>query len=246
MPKLTKLLRAYPDIKVEISTDYRMVDIVEMRFDAGVRLGESLAKDMIAVRIGPDVRMAVVCAPSYFARYPIPAAPHELTEHDCINVRLPTHGGLLPWNFKRGSQELNVWVESTLIFSGFPQVLKAALDGMGLTFILEEVAQKHIDTGRSSEFLMTGATFSRATICTTQADDSRRPPSRYWWMPCVTSREVCDCPLAAEPTSLLSPAYSLLRDTLLLGCPFALYSSVDPGSSSSSSQAGPAVLRSCP
>ncbi|MBB3221661.1 LysR family transcriptional regulator [Pseudoduganella umbonata] len=147
MPKLTKLLRAYPDIKVEISTDYRMVDIVEMRFDAGVRLGESLAKDMIAVRIGPDVRMAVVGAPSYFARHPIPAAPQELTEHDCINVRLPTHGGLLPWDFKRGSQELNVRVEGTLIFSGFPQVLKAALDGMGLAFILEEVVQKHIDAG---------------------------------------------------------------------------------------------------
>lgn len=148
LPKLIKLLPDYPDIKVEINTDYRMIDIVEQRFDAGVRLGEYIAKDMIAVRIGPDVRMAVVGAPSYFARYPVPKKPQDLTDHDCINVRLPTHGGLLAWDFKKGTHELNVRVEGTLIFNGFPQILNAALAGMGLAFTLEEVVQEHIANGR--------------------------------------------------------------------------------------------------
>lgn len=148
LPKLMTLLPEFPDIKVEISTDYRFIDIVEQRFDAGVRLGESVARDMIAVRIGPDVRMAVVAAPAYFARYPRPEKPQDLTGHDCINVRLPTHGGLLPWDFKKGAQELNVRVEGTLIFNGFQQVLQAALGGMGLAFILEEVVQEHIASGR--------------------------------------------------------------------------------------------------
>lgn len=148
LPKLTRLLPDYPDIKVEISTDYRMVDIVEQRFDAGVRLGEHIAKDMIAVRIGPDVRMAVVGAPAYFARHALPKRPQDLTEHDCINVRLPTHGGLLPWDFKKGQRELNVRVEGTLIFNGFPQILHAALNGLGLAFILEDAVQTHIAAGR--------------------------------------------------------------------------------------------------
>jgi DNA-binding transcriptional LysR family regulator len=148
LPKLTKLLPQYPDIKVEISTDYRMVDIVEQRFDAGVRLGEQIAKDMIAVRIGPDVRMAVVGAPGYFARHPLPRKPQDLTEQDCINVRLPTHGGLLPWDFKKGKRELNVRVEGTMIFNGFPQILSAAVNGLGLAFILEDAVQDHIADGR--------------------------------------------------------------------------------------------------
>lgn len=148
LPRLAKLLPDYPDIKVEINTDYRMIDIVEQRFDAGVRLGEYLAKDMIAVRIGPDVRMAVVGAPSYFAKRPVPKKPQDLTDHNCINIRLPTHGGLLPWDFKKGKHELNVRVEGQFIFNGFPQILNAALAGMGLAFTLEEVAQKHVAEGR--------------------------------------------------------------------------------------------------
>jgi len=148
VPKLAALLPDYPDIKVEISTDYRMVDIVEQRFDAGVRLGESIAKDMIALRIGPDVRMAVVGTPTYFATHPMPQKPQDLTGHDCINVRLPTHGGLLPWDFKKETQELNVRVEGTWTFNGFPQIVQAALAGLGLAFTLEEVVQPHIDAGR--------------------------------------------------------------------------------------------------
>jgi DNA-binding transcriptional LysR family regulator len=148
LPKLAALLPSYPDIKVEINTDYRMIDIVEHRFDAGVRLGEHLQKDMIAVRIGPDVRMAVVGSPSYFARCPAPDKPQDLTSHDCINVRLPTHGGLLPWDFKKGTRELVVRVEGQLTLNGFPQVVDAALAGMGLAFVLEDVVQTYIADGR--------------------------------------------------------------------------------------------------
>jgi len=148
LPRLAALLPGYPDIKVEINTDYRMVDIVEQRFDAGVRLGEHLQKDMIAVRIGPDVRMAVVGSPGYFSRRPAPDKPQDLTAHDCINVRLPTHGGLLPWDFKKGTRELNVRVEGQMTFNGFPQVVDAALAGMGLAFVLEDVVAKHLADGR--------------------------------------------------------------------------------------------------
>lgn len=148
LPRLAALLPSYPDIKVEINTDYRMVDIVEQRFDAGVRLGEHLQKDMIAVRVGPDVRMAVVGAPDYFAKRTTPEKPQDLTSHDCINVRLPTHGGLLPWDFKKGTRELNVRVEGQMTFNGFPQVVDAALAGMGLAFVLEDVVRGYIADGK--------------------------------------------------------------------------------------------------
>jgi DNA-binding transcriptional LysR family regulator len=148
LPKLTKLLPGYPDVKVEINTDYRMVDIVEQRFDAGVRLGEHIAKDMIAVRIGPDVRMAVVGSPAYFAARPVPKKPQDLTDHNCINVRLPTHGGLLPWDFQKGAHQLNVRVDGQVALNGFPQIINATLAGMGLAFTLEEVVQEHIAHGR--------------------------------------------------------------------------------------------------
>ncbi|MGO4478502.1 LysR substrate-binding domain-containing protein [Massilia sp. 2TAF26] len=148
LPKLMPLLASYPDIELEINTDYRMIDIVEQRFDAGVRLGEHLAKDMIAVPIGPDARMAVVASAAYLAGHPAPTKPQDLTDHRCINVRLPTHGGLLPWDFKKGTRELNVRVEGQLILNGFPQVLQAVLGGMGLAFMLEDSVQTHVADGR--------------------------------------------------------------------------------------------------
>jgi DNA-binding transcriptional LysR family regulator len=148
LPKLMPLLASYPDIELEINTDYRMIDIVEQRFDAGVRLGEHLAKDMIAVPIGPEARMAVVASPAYFAGRTTPEKPQDLTEHKCINVRLPTHGGLLQWDFKKGTRELNVRVEGQLVLNGFPQVLQAALAGMGLAFVLEDVAEEYLADGR--------------------------------------------------------------------------------------------------
>src|ERR1700759_3445557 len=124
-PKLVKLLRQYPDIKVEIIIDYGLTDIVAQRFDAGVRIGEQVAQDMIAVRIGPDQRTAVVGAPSYFEARSEPETPQELVEHNCINLRLPTRGGLYAWEFEKDGRELRVHVEGQLVFNGTFQMLNA-------------------------------------------------------------------------------------------------------------------------
>src|SRR5437870_7636398 len=153
LPKLAKLLRAYPDIKVEIICDYGLTDIVSQRFDAGVRNGEQVAKGMIAVRIGPDVRMAVVGAPSYFRNRREPKKPQELVEHNCINLRLPTHGGLYAWEFEKGGRELRVRVEGQLIFNGSNQMLNAALAGFGLAYVPEGLAEPHLAKGRLKRVL---------------------------------------------------------------------------------------------
>src|SRR5512143_3702195 len=142
-PKLAKFLPEYPDIKVEITVDYGLSDIVAQRYDAGVRLGEQVAKDMIAVRIGPDMRMAVVGAPSYFAKRSAPKKPQDLTDHNCVNLRLPTYGGLYAWEFEKGGRELKVRVDGQLIFNGLTQRLNAALAGLGLAYLPEDVAQPH-------------------------------------------------------------------------------------------------------
>jgi DNA-binding transcriptional LysR family regulator len=147
-PKLAKFLRQYPDIKVEVFIDNGLTDIVAQRFDAGVRAGEQVAKDMIAVRIGPDLRMAVVGAPSYFKKHPEPKKPQDLIGHDCVNLRLLTHGGLYAWEFEKGARELKVRVEGQLIFNGTTQMLNAALAGFGLAYIPEELAQPHLAKGR--------------------------------------------------------------------------------------------------
>jgi len=152
-PRLTKFLRRYPDIKVEIVIDYGLTDIVAQRFDAGVRSGEQIAKDMIAVRIGPDLRMAVVGAPSYFRERPEPKRPQDLIAHNCINLRLSTHGGLYAWEFEKGGRELKVRVEGQLTFNGSSQMLNAALGGFGLAFVLEDLAQPHIAKGRLKRVL---------------------------------------------------------------------------------------------
>lgn len=147
-PKLAKLLLDYPDIKIEINVDYTMTDIVVQRFDAGVRLGNQVSKDMIAVRIGPDMRIAVVGAPAYFARQPPPQTPKELTAHSCINLRLPTHGQLLLWDFEKDGQVLNVRAEGQLVFNSSSAILKAALEGFGLAFVPEDMAEQQIADGR--------------------------------------------------------------------------------------------------
>jgi DNA-binding transcriptional LysR family regulator len=141
-------LRAYPDINVEIINDYGLTDIVAQRFDAGVRDGEQVAKDMIAVRIGPDARMAVVGTASYFRNRPEPKKPQELVEHNCINLRLPTHGGLYAWEFEKGSRELKARVEGQLVFSTTTQMLDGALAGLGLTYLPEGLVQPYISKGR--------------------------------------------------------------------------------------------------
>jgi len=137
-PAIARLLPDYPDIKVEVIVDQGLTDIVSERYDAGVRLGEQVDKDMIAVRIGPDMRMAVVGAPSYFARRRKPKTPHDLTEHNCVNLRLPTYGDLYAWEFEKGGRELRVRVDGQLVFNTIDLRLKAVLAGVGLACLPEE------------------------------------------------------------------------------------------------------------
>src|SRR5438128_9695151 len=153
LPKLAKLLREYPDIKVEIIVDYGLTDIVAQRFDAGVRSGEQVAKDMIAVRIGPDMRMAVVGAPSYFKGRPEPKTPQDLIGHNCITLRLPTHGGLYAWEFEKGGRELRVRVEGQLTYNTTAQMLNAALAGMGLAYVPEGWVQPCLAKARLKRVL---------------------------------------------------------------------------------------------
>lgn len=148
MPKLAKVLRSNPDIKVEMIVDYGLTNIVEERFDAGVRSGEQVAKDMIAVRIGPDLRMAVVAAPAYFKSRRKPEKPQDLVDHICVNLRLPTHDSHYAWEFEKGKRELRVRVEGQLTFNTSAHLLKGALDGFGLAYLPEGVVQPHIAKGR--------------------------------------------------------------------------------------------------
>jgi len=147
-PAVGKLLTDYPEVAVEISIDSHLTDIIADRFDAGVRLGEQVAKDMIAVRIGPELRMAVVGAPSYFANHPRPQTPHDLTSHACINIRMATRGGLYTWEFGQGGRDLNVRVEGPLILNDVPMILQAASDGIGLACVMEDQADAMLRSGR--------------------------------------------------------------------------------------------------
>lgn len=147
-PALAKLLPGYPDIGVEVIIDYGLTDVVAERYDAGVRLGEQVAKDMVAVRIGPDMRMAVVGAPSYFAGRPKPLQPEDLTAHACINLRLPTFGGLYAWEFEKGGRALKVRAEGRLVFNTIGMRLDAALAGFGLAYLPEDQVQVHVAEGR--------------------------------------------------------------------------------------------------
>jgi DNA-binding transcriptional LysR family regulator len=147
-PALKRLLPRYPDIKVEILVDYGLTDIVAERYDAGIRPGGNVARGMIAVRIGPDMRMAVVGAPGYFARREPPRTPQDLTAHDCINLRTPTHGGLYVWEFDKDGRELRVRVEGQLVFNTSALILNAALDGLGLAYLPEEQVQPYLADGR--------------------------------------------------------------------------------------------------
>lgn len=143
-PKLSKLLPQYPDIKVELIVDYGLRDIVADRYDAGVRPGEQIAKDMIAVRIGPDMRMAVVGAPSYFEKHARPRRPQDLMKHTCINLRLPTYGNVYAWEFEKNGRELKVHVDGQLTFNNIALRLDAALAGLGLAYLPEDIVRKQI------------------------------------------------------------------------------------------------------
>lgn len=148
MPALAKFLPRYPDIQVELTVDHGLVDIVAQRYDAGVRFGEQVAKDMIAVRVGPDIRMAVVGSPSYFENRSAPKKPQDLTEHNCINFRQPTRGGLYAWELEKGNREIKVRVEGQLVLNGTTQILVAAIAGMGLAYLPEDLALPHLAGGR--------------------------------------------------------------------------------------------------
>lgn len=148
MPVLGPLLSEYPDIKVEIFVDYGLTDIAAEQFDAGVRPGETLAKGMIAVPISPPMRMAVVGSPAYFEKRPQPRKPQDLTAHNCINLRLPTHGGLYAWEFEKGKREVKVRVEGQFVFNNTTLMLNAALDGLGLVYLAEQHVQPYVTDGR--------------------------------------------------------------------------------------------------
>ncbi|MER8825189.1 LysR substrate-binding domain-containing protein [Mesorhizobium sp. M0938] len=147
-PALKQFLPDYPDIQVEIIVDYGLTDIVAEGYDAGVRMGEQLAKDMIAVRIGPELRMAVVASPAYFERYPPPQTPQELAAHKCINSRLPTYGGLFAWGLEKDGREVKVRGEGQLVFNSLSMRLSSALDGLGIAYLPEDHAMSYVADGR--------------------------------------------------------------------------------------------------
>lgn len=147
-PALKRFLPDYPDIAIEIIIDYGLADIVADGFDAGVRIGEQVAKDMIAVPIGPRIRMAVVASPAYFERHPLPATPQDLTAHNCINIRLPTYGGVFSWDLMKDGHEVKVRGEGQLVFNSLGMRLSSALDGLGVAYIPEDQALPHIADGR--------------------------------------------------------------------------------------------------
>jgi len=152
-PKLEKFLPDYPDIKVEVTIDYGLRDIVSDRFDAGIRLGEQVDKDMIAVRIGPDFRMAVVATPSYIADKSAPLTPHDLQQHSCINLRLPTLGGIYAWEFEKAGRPLRVRVDGQLILNSNAQIKKAVLAGFGMALVPEDNVREELKSGELVEFL---------------------------------------------------------------------------------------------
>jgi DNA-binding transcriptional LysR family regulator len=147
-PKLSKVVARYPDVRLEINMEGGLIDIAAERFDAGVRLGEQVAKDMVSVRIGPDVRFAVVGTKAYFAKHPAPKTPQDLVAHSCINLRLQTHGGLWAWEFERNRRELKVRVDGQLVLNNIFQIRDAALEGLGLAYVPEDLVRPYLAKGQ--------------------------------------------------------------------------------------------------
>ncbi|MFL9891376.1 MULTISPECIES: LysR family transcriptional regulator [Paraburkholderia] len=147
-PKLQGLLREHRELHIELINDYGLSDIVAERFDIGVRLGDQVEKDMIAVRIAPDETLAIVAAPEYLRETPPPSAPHELTTHNCINLRLPTRGTLMPWELRKGRRRLEVKVSGQLVFNNSYQMLDAALKGFGVAYLPKALAEPSVQAGR--------------------------------------------------------------------------------------------------
>lgn len=152
-PKLSPLMHAYPDIDIELNADNSFANIVAERFDAGVRLGGQVADGMIAMRIGPDLSMAAVASPSYFERYGQPETPHDLTQHQCINMRFPTYGGLYAWEFAKGGQSLQVQVDGSLVLNSTRHIVEAATDGHGICYVITDRVAEHLQDGRLEQVL---------------------------------------------------------------------------------------------
>ncbi|WP_345815137.1 LysR family transcriptional regulator [Paraburkholderia sp. PREW-6R] len=152
-PRLSKVLRKYPEIRVEITTDYGLADIVADRYDIGIRNGDQVAKDMIAVRVAPDMKMSIVGSPAYLDKQPQLKRPQDLMAHNCINLRLPTLGAFYAWELKKGHREVQVRVEGQLSFNSTYHMLDAALSGYGLAYVPSELAQPHVAAGRLARVL---------------------------------------------------------------------------------------------
>ncbi|TJV49911.1 MAG: LysR family transcriptional regulator, partial [Mesorhizobium sp.] len=152
-PRLPAFLRDYPNINVELIVDNGFTNIVERQFDPGVRLGEAIARDMVAVRIGPDAGYAVVGSPDYFARRAAPKSPQDLTDHNCINLRLPSSGALYAWEFRKNGREFSVRVDGQLTLNNIAPALDAALDGIGLVYAPKDLVQPYVVSGRLEEVL---------------------------------------------------------------------------------------------
>ena len=147
-PVLPSFLNAYPDIRVEITIDDGLTDIVASRYDAGIRFGEKVAKDMIAVRVGPAIRAAVVGSPAYFASHPVPNTPQDLAGHRCINYRFVTDGGLYPWEFESDGRPFQVRVDGPLVFNDSDLILAAVLAGQGIAYLYEDQIADHVAEGQ--------------------------------------------------------------------------------------------------
>ncbi|MET3301718.1 DNA-binding transcriptional LysR family regulator [Bradyrhizobium diazoefficiens] len=204
-PKLQPILKDYPDIKLELSLDNGFRNIVEDGFDAGVRLGESVEKDMVAVRIGPDWRLVAVGSPGYFAEHGVPEHPHDLVRHNCINLRLERAGGLYAWEFAKDGQELRVRVDGQLTFNTSYAQADAALKGYGIAYVPENVVQRHIMSGTSRWSWTSGRRCSTDTTSTIRAAARTRPPSRSSSTRCaiaasekVAGRPTCKRPRRSE------------------------------------------------
>lgn len=152
-PMLAGFLKDYPDITLEFYVDYGFTNVVEERFDAGIRLGEAISKDMIAVRIGPDWRLVVVGSPAYFDRNPPPKTPHDLTKHACVNIRHRPSGSIYAWEFEKNGKAFTVKVEGQLVFNSIMHVLNAAVDGIGLAYVPEELVAPYLADGRLKQVL---------------------------------------------------------------------------------------------
>ncbi|RZT29059.1 LysR family transcriptional regulator [Cupriavidus agavae] len=152
-PRLAKILPQYPEIKVELTVDARFADIVTERYDMGVRLGDDLARDMTSVRIGPDMRVTIVASPAYLANHAPPLKPQDLAQHECINLRLMSHGDLYAWELQKGRHQVKARVDGQLVFNGTKQILDAVLAGFGLAYVPEDMARPFITKGHLRQVL---------------------------------------------------------------------------------------------